>query len=801
LNSEPAPGSQWTLLDNTATPATANPINGVFTNAPQNGVISASYGGKNYYFRVNYAGGDRNDVVLTATATAPVTSIGPAVGPAAGGTSVTLLGTGFIGATAVMFGSVPSDNFTVVSDTQITAVSPVGIGSVDVAVVAPGGTSSASSVGRFTYVAAPTITAISPAAGPTAGSTLVTITGTGFTGAAAVAFGAVLATSFTVMSDSQITVLAPAQQAGVADVTIVTAGGASSTQAADRFAYVAAPMITGISPTAGPTAGSTSVTITGTGFTGIAAVAFGAVPASSFTVISDSQITVLAPAQLAGVVDVMVVTVGGPSSKLPTDRFTYLAAPTITTISPAAGPTAGGVPITITGRGFTDATTVDFGNVPISNFKIDSDTQITVTIPAHGPDTVDVRVITAGGVSSISSADQFTYAAGPMVIGVIASAGPAAGGTSVTITGTGFSGATAVNFGALPTSSFTIDSDTQITAITPAALPGMVDVTVVAPGGMSSTASPAHFIYAAVPTVAAIGPAAGPTAGGAWVTITGTGFTTATAVNFGALAASGFSIDSDSQITAISPAGVGIADVTVVTAGGVSSRLSSDQFTFLSLDVDGNGQAGGLTDGMLLLRYMFGFAGRSLTAKVLGNGAARTDPSQIASYLSVATTMLDVDGNDAVYGYTDGMLLLRYLFDFRGRSLTANVLGTGATRTDPATIAIFLDTFQPLTSAKSQPAKAGVTTAPDQGTSTPADTVVAPADLLLRMSNMDKMPEAHRRVDQKTAAALHDATFAAGDSNWTERGLSPVANEVVLHRHVRHGFRDHRAMLTGFGLW
>ncbi|OOG77794.1 cell shape-determining protein, partial [Sinorhizobium sp. A49] len=121
---------------------------------------------------------------------------------------------------------------------------------------------------QFTYVAAPTVTSISPTAGPTTGGMTVTITGTGFAGATAVTFGATAATGYTVNSNTQITATAPAGSAGTVDIRVTTAGGTSSTSAADQFTYVAAPTVTSISPTAGPTTGGMTVTITGTGFAG-----------------------------------------------------------------------------------------------------------------------------------------------------------------------------------------------------------------------------------------------------------------------------------------------------------------------------------------------------------------------------------------------------------------------------------------------------------------------------------------------------------------------------------------------------
>jgi len=88
---------------------------------------------------------------------------------------------------------------------------------------------------------------VSPTAGPTGGGTTVTITGTGFTGASAVDFGATPATSFTVNSDTQITATSPAHSAGAVDITVVTPWATSATGSADQFTYVAPPTVTGVS--------------------------------------------------------------------------------------------------------------------------------------------------------------------------------------------------------------------------------------------------------------------------------------------------------------------------------------------------------------------------------------------------------------------------------------------------------------------------------------------------------------------------------------------------------------------------
>jgi hypothetical protein len=88
-----------------------------------------------------------------------------------------------------------------------------------------------------------------------------------------------------------------------------------------------------------------------------------------------------------------------------------------------------------------------------------------------------------------------------------------------------------------------------------------------------------------------------------------------------------------------------------------------------------------LTDGLLILRYMFGLTGPSLTVNALNGLAARTDPATIKTYLDNIRPRLDVDGSSTVEPKTDGMLILRYLFGLRGNALIAGALHPQATRT------------------------------------------------------------------------------------------------------------------------
>ena len=114
--------------------------------------------------------------------------------------------------------------------------------------------------------------------------------------------------------------------------------------------------------------------------------------------------------------------VGWYNRALSADEVVKLAT-TITLISPVNGPTTGGTSVTITGTNLAGATFVKFGDnsAPIT---ANTATSITTTSPAGSPGTVDITVVTAGGTSATSSADQFTYVAPPTITGISPASGP-----------------------------------------------------------------------------------------------------------------------------------------------------------------------------------------------------------------------------------------------------------------------------------------------------------------------------------------------------------------------------------------
>ncbi|MEU9763747.1 IPT/TIG domain-containing protein [Streptomyces sp. NPDC047987] len=325
----------------------------------------------------------------------------------------------------------------------------------------------------------PVVSFINPAQGPVSGGTAVIITGTSFTGATAVRFGAANAVSYTVTSATQINAITPAGSIGSVPVRVISPSGTSN--ATVTFTYTASfpPTVIGVSPSSGSTSGGTVVTLTGTNFSGATQVRFGLANASSFNVLSSTQITAVSPAGSSGTVPVTVTTPGGTSAAVPASYFFYVPVPVLTAISPSAGPAAGGNTVTLTGQNLLGATDVRFGAV-LASYNVVSSTEISAGPPA-GSGVVAVTVTTPGGSSNSLT---YAYVSAPTLISVTPSSGPASGVTVVTLNGTGLTTATAVKAGGV-TTSFTVLSDTQMTAAIPAGAVGDVAVQVTTVGGTS----------------------------------------------------------------------------------------------------------------------------------------------------------------------------------------------------------------------------------------------------------------------------------------------------------------------------
>jgi len=384
----------------------------------------------------------------------------------------------------------------------------------------------------------------------------------------------------------------------------IAPGMAPSAVASAAYAItgsVAAPTVTGIGPAMGSSSGDTHVTVVGTNFTGVTAVNFGTTQAASFTVNSSTSITAVSPPG-AGSVHITVIAAGGTSATTTADVFSYGAAPSITGLSPASATVgSAGITLAVSGGNFTSDAIVKWNGASLTTAYVGS-TQLTAAVPASllaAAGTATVTVTQSGGAST--GVAFAINAAAPSIVGISPSQGVSAGGTQVNITGTNFTGVSAVKFGAASAASFTVISSNSISAVSPAGSAGMVDIQVVTPSGASATGISDQFTYLAPPAVTSVSPASGSIAGGTTVAISGMNLTGATSVSFGTTAAAGFTFNSSTGIiSAVSPPGsVGTVDIRIVTSGGTSAISGADHFTFTTAPVvtSVNPSAGPLAGG------------------------------------------------------------------------------------------------------------------------------------------------------------------------------------------------------------
>ena len=270
-----------------------------------------------------------------------------------------------------------------------------------------------------------------------------------------------------------------------------------------------------------------------------------------------------------------------------TGTFSVAAAtpPAITNFQPTTGSTNGGTAVTITGTNFQSGATVKFGNLAATSVNVQSATSVVATSPAQGAGAVTITVTNPDGQSA--TANGFTYVVpGPSASSIAPPSGPTNGGTSVTITGANFQPGAMVTFGA-KSAFVTLSNSSTLIVSTPAAVANEqqgvpLDIKITNPDGQSITLSGA-FQYTAAPlSITAISPGSGSNAGGATVSISGTGFTSAlegASVKFGGVAATNLTVLDAATLTVKAPVHAnGTVDVAVTMGGQTITALAA--FTY-----------------------------------------------------------------------------------------------------------------------------------------------------------------------------------------------------------------------------
>lgn len=491
-----------------------------------------------------FAGTNTTPTNFVISGSAIITGFTPAIGPT--GSVVILSGGDFTGTTAVKFNGVNASAFSVTAASQIHATVPSTATTGLLSVTTPTGTATSGS--NFVVSGlAPVITEFSPFGGKVGNP--VVITGLNFTTATNVSFNGTNAV-FAVTSDTQISATVPTG-ATTGPLRVLNPAGTNTTGSN----FIIGPFITGFSPIAAQV--GSQVVVEGFNFLEVTNVAFtsatgGFTNASAVSIVAATQLRATVP---VGATNGPIRIISPSGTNVTSSNLTVFAlAPVITSFTPTNG--LPGATVTLEGANFLGATNVSFNGIAAS-FSLAADTQITATVPAAAT-TGPISVTTPGG--SVTSSVPFylpprltTFTPTTSVVG-----------TTVTLTGTNFTGVTSVTFAAVnsttvsaPITSLTATQMTVLVATN--AISGLVTVTT--PGGV--IASTGNFTV--TPRVDSFTPLLGPV--GTTVTVSGRSFTNATAVRFNGINA-GFSFVTDTQLIAVVPSGATTGPLTVVTPDG-----------------------------------------------------------------------------------------------------------------------------------------------------------------------------------------------------------------------------------------
>ena len=353
---------------------------------------------------------------------------------------VTVVGTGFTGATQCFFGSIAVGISLNADGTSFTCTPPAGEGTVSIGITSAYGAAIIGTGSKgYTYMGMPTTTSLGTTMGPVQGGTSVVIIGTNFYDRSStafpgstlpVAFGITASTGGVINSTLQVTVSTPAFAAiegGAVTVNLNTPTGTASDLI---YTYIALPTLTstsfGPAGASGPLGGGTQLRIIGTNLSTTSGVTMAGTKGATLESINASGVTLLSPPSTTeGAKSIVVTTAGGTASGI---TFTYVALPDIQTIDPAAGTTSGGTTVTISGNKLSNPQYVLFG---ITQGTITSSNAAGVTLIAFSPSSlstglVDISVRTAGGTGTLVNA--YTYL-GPMTItSITPNRGPTGGG-------------------------------------------------------------------------------------------------------------------------------------------------------------------------------------------------------------------------------------------------------------------------------------------------------------------------------------------------------------------------------------
>ncbi len=497
-----------------------------------------------------------------------------------------------------------------------------------------------------------TVTAVLPSRGPVEGGTWANVIGSGFVHGIGespfdvrdvtdVTFGDNAAIDIEIIRDDMISVRTPPGVAGPAQVTVENPNGRVSLPGA--FDYFETVRVDSLDPTDFSSVGGTRLAVEGTGFTPDTDVLVGDRPAAGVVVESNTRLFAFAPPGEPGTADVQVINRNG--NMLLFRAVTYHPVPRLWSLEPAAGPEAGGIPVTAAGQGFEQGMDFLFAGVPALEVSVADGSTLTASTPAGPAGPVDVTA--QGVVDEHTLAGGFVYLPDPVgaldLAGVSPAAGPVQGGRTVLLAGEGFLGTVEeVLFGTEPATDVQVIDDRLLRATVPAGQVGPVGVEV-RTGAELDRLDDAYRYFEPI-EVDGIQPQEGPAEGGTAFSLTGRGFSAGTEVLFGGLPADSLQVVSATELAGTSPPGpVGHVDVIVRDRDSQVTLEEAFRYTaqldLQRVDPDFGAQAGGtyvtvygraFASGM---RIWFGRSEASLvqvlSSSMVTARAPRGDPGEV----------------------------------------------------------------------------------------------------------------------------------------------------------------------------
>ncbi len=488
------------------------------------------------------------------------------------------------------------------------------------------GTATKSSVFTYLESIAPTITTVSPSAGPTAGGNSLTVTGTEMGNVTDATVGGYEATIVSTTSTS-VTIVAPPGVAGSTEVSVTNPAGVA--EKASAYRYVSAPNLVTISVATGSTSGRQSVEFTGENLSDVTAVTFGGT-AAVITSKTETSLVVVTPARPSGTVDVTANGLGGTSTIA--SAFTYSAPATISAVSPASGSTLGGATVTITGTNLAATSLVRIGGTS-ATIVSQSPTSLVVTSPEHLVGTGVVDVTTPAGLAAWNKTFAFIAPIAPTINSLSPITGTTLGGTRITVTGKNLNQVATVRLGGTSVGILSA-SATTLTFVAPPNAAGPVTLVLENVAGSASKPSAYTFVAPTAPVVSSMAPSKGSDAGGTRVTFKGNSLGEVTEVKFGTELAAVVSQSPTTLIVDAPAHVVGTVSVTLKNSAATTTAATLFSYALLPIVTSATPVVGTATGGTTVT---ISGGNLSATTSVTFGGIAGSIVSRSNSEVSVLT--------------------------------------------------------------------------------------------------------------------------------------------------------------------